>query len=58
LRPKYLEEFWNHINWDFATKAFDKTDNDIFIGTEPCNDIYDPFCQVLDELQNQDRVTS
>lgn len=58
LRPKYLEEFWNHINWDFAVKAFDKTDNDIFIGTEPCNDIHDPFCQVLDELQNQDRVMS
>ena len=58
LRPKYLEEFWNHINWDFASKAFEKTDNDIFIGTEPCNDIHDPFCQILDELQNQDRVTS
>ncbi|PNV82727.1 MAG: superoxide dismutase [Fe] [Sulfurimonas sp.] len=58
LRPKYLEEFWNHINWDFATKAFEKTDNDIFIGTEPCNDIHDPFCQILDDIQNQDRVTS
>lgn len=58
LRPKYLEEFWNHINWDFALETFNKTDNDIFIGTEPCNDIHDPFCQVLDELQNQDRVTS
>mgnify|MGYP002711997782 FL=1 len=58
LRPKYLEEFWNHINWDFASKAFEKTDNDTFIGIEPCNDIHDPFCQVLDELQDQDRVTS
>lgn len=58
LRPKYLEEFWNHINWDFATKTFDKTDNDTFIGIEPCNDIHDPFCQVLDDLQYQDRVTS
>lgn len=58
LRPKYLEEFWNHINWDFAAKAFDKTDNDIFIGIEACNDIHDPFCQILDEIQAGDRVTS
>lgn len=58
LRPKYLEEFWNHINWDFASKAYEETDNDTFIGTEPCNDIHDPFCEILDELQNQDRVTS
>lgn len=58
LRPKYLEEFWNHINWDFAGEAFNKTNNHVFIGTEVCNDIHDPFCQVLDEIQNQDRVTS
>jgi superoxide dismutase, Fe-Mn family len=58
LRLKYLEEFWNHINWDFATKAFEKTNNHTFIGIEPCNDIHDPFCQILDEIQNQDRVTS
>ncbi len=58
LRPKYLEEFWNHINWDFAREAFDKTDNEIFVGTEPCNDIHDPFCAIMDELQNQNRVMS
>ncbi|EDZ62570.1 superoxide dismutase, Fe [Sulfurimonas gotlandica GD1] len=58
LRPKYLEEFWNHINWDFAGEAYEKTDNDVFIGTEVCNDIHDPFCQILDDLQNGDRVTS
>ncbi len=58
LRPKYLEEFWNHINWDFAIKAFDRTDNEIFVGTEPCNDIHDPFCEIMDELQNQNRVMS
>ena len=58
LRPKYLEEFWNHINWDFAKEAFDKTDNEIFVGTEPCNDIHDPFCEIMDELQNQNRVMS
>jgi len=58
LRLKYLEEFWDHINWDFASEAFEKTDNDIFIGTEPCNDIHDPFCQILDDIQNQDRVMS
>lgn len=58
LRPKYLEEFWNHINWDFAGEAYDKTDNHVFIGIEACNDIHDPFCQILDDLQNKDRVTS
>jgi len=58
LRPKYLEEFWNHINWDFASTAYEKTDNHVFIGTEVCNDIHDPFCQILDDLQNADRVTS
>ncbi|WP_297683470.1 superoxide dismutase [Sulfurimonas sp.] len=58
LRLKYLEEFWKHINWDFAGEAYDKTDNHVFIGTEACNDIHDPFCEILDDLQNQDRVTS
>jgi len=58
LRLKYLEEFWNHINWGFALRAYNKTDNAVFIGTEPCNDIYDPFCKILDELQSLDRVTS
>lgn len=58
LRLKYLEEFWNHINWEFALRAYDKTDNAVFIGTEPCNDIHDPFCKILDELQSLDRVTS
>lgn len=58
LRLKYLEEFWNHINWEFALRAYNKTDNAIFIGTEPCNDIYDPFCKILDELQSLDRITS
>jgi len=58
LRPKYLEEFWGHINWDFASEAYDKTDNNVFIGIEPCNDIHDPFCQILDDLQSGDRVTS
>ncbi|WP_295009552.1 Fe-Mn family superoxide dismutase [Sulfurimonas sp.] len=27
LRLKYLEEFRNHINWEFALRAYDKTDN-------------------------------
>jgi Fe-Mn family superoxide dismutase len=58
MRPKYLEEFWNYINWEHATKTFNKTDNNIFITAEPCNDIHDPFCEVFDELQHQDRVTS
>ncbi|MDD3476681.1 MAG: superoxide dismutase [Sulfurimonas sp.] len=58
LRQKYLEEFWEHINWNFASEAYEKTDTHVFIGIEACNDIHDPFCQVLDELQNQDRVTS
>ncbi len=58
VRLKYLEEFWEHINWDFATKAYEKTDNHVFIGTESCNDIHEPFCEILDELQNQDRVTT
>ncbi|PHS58326.1 MAG: superoxide dismutase [Fe] [Sulfurimonas sp.] len=58
VRLAYLSEFWNHINWEFASKTYDNTDNDIFIGIEPCNDIHDPFCQLLDELQDGDRVTS
>lgn len=58
LRAKYLEEFWERINWDFASKMYDKTDNNAFIGIEPCNDIHEPFCEILDELQNQERVTS
>ncbi len=58
LRPKYLEEFWNHINWDYVKEVSEKSDNEIFIGTEPCNDIHDPFCEIMDEIQNQNRVMS
>lgn len=47
LRPKYLEEFWKHINWDFTSETYDKTDNDVFIGSQICNDIHDPFCDIL-----------
>ncbi|QFR49330.1 superoxide dismutase [Sulfurimonas lithotrophica] len=47
VRPKYLEEFWAYINWDFVSETYDKTDNDVFIGTEVCNDIHDPFCDIL-----------
>lgn len=47
LRPKYLEEFWEHINWDFVSDTFAKTDNDLFIGKEVCDDIHDPFCDIL-----------
>ena len=24
LRPKYVESFWNNINWDFVSEQFDK----------------------------------
>jgi len=47
LRPKYLEEFWEHINWDFVSDTYDKTDNEVFVGTKVCNDIHDPFCDIL-----------
>ena len=47
LRPKYLEEFWNHINWEFVSETYEKTDNDVFIGHSVCDDIHDPFCDVL-----------
>lgn len=57
-RPAYLESFWEHINWEFASQTYEKTDNDVFIGIEPCNDIHDPFCELMDELQAQDRITS
>ncbi len=56
--PLFVCDVWNHINWEFALRAYDKTDNAVFIGTEPCNDIHDPFCKILDELQSLDRVTS
>ncbi|MCW9026440.1 MAG: superoxide dismutase [Thiovulaceae bacterium] len=47
VRPKYLEEFWSHINWDFVSDTYKKTDNDVFVGNEVCNDIHDPFCDIL-----------
>lgn len=58
VRPDYLKEFWKHINWEVATKIYADSDTDLFIGIEPCNDIHDPFCQLLDEIQESDRVTS
>jgi Fe-Mn family superoxide dismutase len=57
-RPDYLKEFWEHINWEVASKIYADTDTDLFIGIEPCNDIHDPFCQLMDEIQAGDRVTS
>ncbi len=57
-RPDYLKEFWKHINWKSASKIYEETDTDVFIGIEPCNDIHDPFCQLMDELQDEDRVTT
>jgi len=47
LRPKYLEDFLEHINWDFVSKTYEQTDNDVFIGDKACNDIHDPFCDIL-----------
>ena len=49
-RPAYLEKFWDHINWDFVAKTYEKTDNNLFIGIEACHDIHDPMCQLMDEL--------
>ncbi len=46
-RPKYLEEFWEHINWDFVSDTYEKTDNEVFIGTKVCDDIHNPFCDIL-----------
>jgi len=50
LRPKYLAEFWDHINWDTACELFEKTDNESYVGLKSCKDIHDPFCQLLDEI--------
>jgi Fe-Mn family superoxide dismutase len=47
-RQKYLEGFWEHINWDFAKKRFEKSGNDK----------NDPFSQLIDALQDPDRLTS
>ena len=24
LRPKYIESFWNNVNWDFVSEQLDK----------------------------------
>ena len=24
LRPKYVESFWNNVNWDFVSEQLDK----------------------------------
>jgi len=41
-RANYLEGFWNHINWDFAREVYEKNQDNS----------HDPFCQLIDELQN------
>lgn len=59
-RAKYLEGFWQHINWDNASKIFEDKEHLNVVGLSAIinNDPDDPMSEYLDELQKQEEISS
>lgn len=59
-RPNYLEAFYDHINWDNASKVFENTEhlNQVGLSGIINNDIDDEMSDYLDDLQRQEDVSS
>lgn len=58
-RPKYVETFWNLINWDHASKIFeDKEHLNVSTMLPICNDPDNPMCEYIDDMVHQDTVNS
>lgn len=59
-RVKYLDGFWEHINWENASKVFEDKEHLNVIGLYAIvnNDPDDPMADYLDELQKEEEVSS
>lgn len=58
-RPKYVETFWNLINWEYASRIFeDKEHLKITTMLPVCNNPDDPMCEYFDDLLHQDTTNS
>ncbi|DAB41045.1 MAG TPA: superoxide dismutase [Fe] [Sulfurovum sp. UBA12169] len=58
-RPKYVETFWDLINWDYASKIFEDKEHLKATTMLPiCNNPDDPMCEYFDELLHQDMTSS
>ena len=58
-RPKYVETFWNLINWEYASRIFeDKEHLKITTMLTVCNNPDDPMCEYFDDLLHQDTTNS
>lgn len=58
-RPKYVETFWNLINWEYASNIFEDKEHLKVTAMLPiCNNPDDPMCEYLDELLHQDMTSS
>lgn len=59
-RVKYLDGFWEHINWENASKVFEDKEHLNAIGLYAIvnNDPADPMSNYLDELQKGEEITS
>lgn len=59
-RARYLEGFWEHVNWDNVSKIYEDKEHLNYIGFSGIvnNDPDDPMSDYLDELQHQEDVSS
>ncbi|MEJ2373389.1 MAG: superoxide dismutase [Sulfurimonas sp.] len=59
-RAKYLEGFWEHINWNNVSKIYEDKEHLNVIGLAGVlnNDPDDPMSDYLDELQHQEEISS
>jgi superoxide dismutase, Fe-Mn family len=59
-RAKYLEGFWEHINWHNVSKIYEDKEHLNVIGLAGVlnNDPDDPMSDYLDELQHQEEISS
>lgn len=57
-RPKYVESFWNIVNWDFVSANYDKAPVAAVGLDAPCNGADDALCQFVDALQDAERTGS
>lgn len=57
-RAKYVEGFWNLVNWAFVGENFANAPVSVAGADVPCNDLDEPLCQLVDAIQASELVAS
>jgi len=59
-RAKYIEAYWQHINWDNASKFYESREHLNMVGLDSVinNDPDDPMSDYLDDLQGSEETPS